>query len=104
MNNRVHSSRQGFSTCQDASGAAGYNPPPGTVFEGLTVNHTAQGIWPCMPRQTAMNIDPELHDEEDQDDHGEPPSDLGRTRRRRRERSGLSADLVCRLGADPSLS
>ncbi|MCP3938600.1 MAG: hypothetical protein GY708_24900 [Actinomycetia bacterium] len=56
VNNRVHSSRQGFSSCQDESGAPGYNPPEGTVFEGLTVNHTVQGIWPCTPLQTAMKM------------------------------------------------
>ncbi len=56
IDNRVHSSRQGLSTCDEPSGPSGINPQTPLTFEGVVVNHTGQGIWPCVPQQTAMKM------------------------------------------------
>ncbi len=53
--NRVHSSRQGFSSCRDDSGPFGMQPPNEAVLYDLTATNTAQGIWPCTPDQTQQN-------------------------------------------------
>jgi cell surface hyaluronidase len=45
-NNRVRSSRQGFSSCLFPTGMAGIDLP-GAVIRNLSVNHTRQAIWPC---------------------------------------------------------
>lgn len=54
-NNRAHSSRQGFSSCRDASGPFGMQPPNEALIEDLTVSNTLQGVWPCTPDQTQQN-------------------------------------------------
>jgi len=43
--NRVHSSRQGFSSCLGETGMDGIDTP--ATINDLSVNHTDQGIWPC---------------------------------------------------------
>lgn len=54
-NNRVHSSRQGFSSCRDDSGPFGMEPPNEASIVDLTVSNTGQGVWPCTPNQTQQN-------------------------------------------------
>ncbi len=52
-NNRVHSSRQGYTACSNPSGPHGMNPPTPAVLQGLTVSNCKQGVWPCAASQTA---------------------------------------------------
>lgn len=53
--NRAHTSRQGFSSCRDAGGPFGMDPPNEALIEDLTVSNTGQGVWPCTPHQTKQN-------------------------------------------------
>ncbi|HJU40846.1 MAG TPA: G8 domain-containing protein [Tahibacter sp.] len=45
-NNRVRSSRQGFSSCRFAGGPTGMDSPNVSITR-LSVTHAQQGIWPC---------------------------------------------------------
>nr|HRC87932.1 hypothetical protein [Thermoanaerobaculia bacterium] len=53
--NRVHSSRQGFSSCRDDGGPFGMEPPNEALITGLTVSNTEQAVWPCSPLQNQQN-------------------------------------------------
>lgn len=53
--NRVHSSRQGFSSCRDGGGPFGMEPPNEALIVGLTVTNTQQGVWPCATPQDKQN-------------------------------------------------
>lgn len=54
-NNRVHSSRQGFSSCRDGGGPFGMEPPNEALIVGLTVSNAQQGVWPCATPQDQQN-------------------------------------------------
>lgn len=45
-NNRVHSGRQGFTSCRETGNGFGMDSQS-VLIERLTVNHVGQGIWPC---------------------------------------------------------
>lgn len=45
--NSVHSSVQGFTSCTGGGGVKGMTPPQPALIEGLSVNQTEQGVWPC---------------------------------------------------------
>jgi hypothetical protein len=45
-NNRVHSGRQGFTSCREAGNGFGMDSQ-NVLIERLTVSQVGQGIWPC---------------------------------------------------------
>lgn len=53
--NRVHSSRQGFSSCTEAGGPLGMEPPNEAWINKLTATNNQQGVWPCAPPMTKQN-------------------------------------------------
>lgn len=54
-NNRVHTGRQGFSSCTDEGGIRGMEPPEEPLLSGLTATNVLQGVWPCSPPMTKQN-------------------------------------------------
>lgn len=52
--NRAHTGKQGFTTCEFASGFPGMEPA-GFVVSRFSTSNMQQGMWPCVENETSMN-------------------------------------------------